>query len=207
LDNGEVVVLIDAASFSGRLTVLVDSLSAVTFRGKAALFGACGSALRPLLDEVERYTAGRWTFPDVTTALGVARDFATGVADEDEYDDLRRLLIEAAPHGHDLDAPWSTYAQAVLICVDAAVVASSRSAASEFKPSWIQYALEPLVSAEFAGAMNGSGREGHSRSPLTIAVDYLQGAVARLVGSGPLSSDEYAQLAEDALVIRPRLGS
>jgi hypothetical protein len=107
---------------------LAESVSVVSFRGKAALFAACGDALAPLLHEVELRTVGRWLFPDVSEALDISEKYAVGTIVEGDYRHLRERLIASAPNGHELDSPWSTYAQDVLICLDAALVASSVSA-------------------------------------------------------------------------------
>ncbi|MGK5442002.1 hypothetical protein ACSNN7_09280 [Micromonospora sp. URMC 105] len=183
------------------------SLEPLSSRARSALFGACAEALAPLLDDVEQRTSAKWSFPDVRIALDLVRDHVVGGAPQGDHTELRQRLLDSVPNGHELDSPWSTYAQDALICVDAAVVAAS-VADGDFKPIWIQYAIEPMVvsldvqgyDVEFAPVPVG-GNE--LQAQLDRAVEFLQAATSRLVDPLTVDRSSYAALVKEASIIRP----
>jgi hypothetical protein len=181
-----------------RARELARAVEEMTDIGRAAVFGICGSALMPLLADVERRTAGRWTFAGVGRALDIPRRYATGLTEKGDHSAVRGQLLDAAPHGHDLDSPWSTYAQNAVICVDAAVVASSVNA-SEFRPTWIQYVLEPLNTWE------ENGNAGGNASQVPAAAGFLQRLITGIGTAGPISEPEYDALIREAEVICPAI--
>jgi hypothetical protein len=187
---------------------LVEAVSPLSMRAKAALFGSCGTALLPLLDHVERATAGKWSFPAARAAAGLIADFATGTIPEDSYEETRQILLESGPNGHELDSPWSTYAQDALVCVDAGLVAASVNGRDEFKPAWIFSAVEPTVASlnyrgydvEFDAVDIGSTDR---QREMDAAVDFLSAAIVRLARLDEVSSVAYAQLVNEAQAIVP----
>lgn len=187
---------------------LSNSISHLSMRAKAALFGVCGEVLSPLLDEVERRTSSKWTFPDARSALDAVASFATGRAEQSDHQELRQRLFASGPHGHELDSPWSTYAQDAITCIDAALVASSTSGDQDFRPMWIQFALEPLVASldargydvEYSPVSIGGNP---LQMELDLAVDFLRSAISKLSGSTAITTLDYSQLTREAQVIVP----
>lgn len=194
------------------LDSVVDSLAedilSVSDRGRSAIFGASGEAMLVLLGEVERRTSQQWTFPKARLALDVIFRFVTGLSGPDEYPDLRRDLLRSGPHGHDLDSPWSTYAQDVITCIDAALVASSVSGEEEFQPNWIQFALEPLVvslaargyDVEFEPVPPGGSP---LQAELDVAVEFLRSALQSVSSAGHIGESEYRSMIRNAKVLVP----
>jgi hypothetical protein len=187
---------------------LVSATSPLSVQTKAALFGACGTALLPLLGEVERVTSGRWSFPAAHASLIKIAEFAVGAASAGDHAEARRLLLESGPHGHELDSPWSTYAQDVLICIDAGLVASSVAGQSQFKSEWVYSALEPMVTSlsdrgydvEFDPVDPGST---DLQREMDAAVGFLSDAIVDLSHFKSISSAKYVELAEGARVLLP----
>ncbi|NBE81699.1 hypothetical protein [Micromonospora rubida] len=128
-------------------------------------------------------------------------------AEQADYGDLRDRLLASGPNGHELDSPWSTYAQDALTCIDAALVASSLSA-EEFRDVWIEFAVEPMVAS-----LNARGYDVWHEpvpaggSPLQVELDnvveFLTEAAVRLSRSDEVTSSDYAELIREAAVIRP----
>ncbi|MFG1938763.1 hypothetical protein [Micromonospora tulbaghiae] len=197
--------IFDIDSTVRELAVAVESLSA---RAKAALFGACGEALQPILAEVSRRTLGRWVFEDAQVALDRIRGFVDGSQAPGDYAALRQRLLESGPNGHELDSPWSTYAQDVLTCIDAAVVAASVRYESDFKSVWVQSVINPMVvsldvrgyDAEFEPVPVGSTE---LQAELDRAVSFVFSVVADLSDGESVSRDVYEGLVQRAVVLRP----
>lgn len=191
------------------IRVLADSLEALSPRAKAAIFGACGRALAPLAREVEQMTQGRWSFPDLDPALNVVEEFATGAIDQTDRSEIRARLMASMPHGDDLDAPWSTYAQDVLICADAGLAAASTDA--QPKPIWIQYALEPQMASlqiRDVDVIRSLGDEYWSRSvvgdPIMAgALVFLRESIAAISRDESVDQVQYRSIVEGAAVLRP----
>jgi len=187
---------------------LVEAVSPLSMRAKAALFGACGTALLPLLDQLERATAGRWSFPAAREAVDLIANFATGTIPEGSYEVTRRFLLESGPNGHELDSPWSTYAQDALTCIDAGLVAASVGGRHEFRPAWIFSALEPMVASlndrgydvEFDAVETGST---DLQREIDIAINFLSASTTRLARLEEVSPVAYARLVDEALAIVP----
>ncbi|MEU7943083.1 hypothetical protein AB0C50_00205 [Micromonospora taraxaci] len=183
------------------------SVESLPMRSKATLFGACAEALVPLLDEVERRTSGKWTFPAVRIALDLVSGFIEGGPAQGDHRELRQRILAAGPNGHELDSPWSTYAQDALTCVDAALVAASTLGDRDFKPIWIQYVINPMVvsldvqgyDVEFSpGPIGGN----ELQMQLDRAITFLHSAAARL-SLQEIDFVTYSELVENAEVIRP----
>ena len=188
---------------------LADAISSVSSLGRSAVFGACGEAMLPLLEEVERLTLRRWTFPEARPALDVVFDFVTGNIESAERADLRGSLMRSGPHGNELDSPWSTYAQDAITCIDAALVAASGDV-EEFQPKWIQFALEPLVVSLAARGYDVDFEPvppgGNSlQMELDAAVDFLRSALAWAKRVRSCNAAEYQNLIRSARVLVPRL--
>lgn len=186
---------------------LMEDVSSLSDHGRAAVFGACGEAMLPLLGEVERRTAQRWTFPEARPALDIVFGFVTNGSGPSEHPDLRSALARSAPHGNDLDSPWSTYAQDAITCIDAALVASSGNG-GDFRPQWIQFSLEPLVVSLAARGYDVEidpvpPGESSSQMEVDAAVDFLRDAIDRVSGSDAISVAEYRLLIRDARVLVP----
>ena len=187
---------------------LMDVLAPLSMRSKAALFGACGTAMLPALDELERVTAGKWSFRSAREALAPISEFATGSAPESEFTELRRRILESGPNGHELDSPWSTYAQDALTCIDAGLVAASVGGQQEFRTAWVFSAMEPMVASlnergydvEFDPVETGST---DLQREMDATVDFLSSAIARLSGLSEVSSAVYVQLIDGARAIVP----
>lgn len=178
-------------------------------RSTATLFGACAEALVPLLDEVERRTSGKWTFPAAQVALDLVSGFVEGGSSQGDHRELRQRLLAAGPNGHELDSPWSTYAQDALTCVDAALVAASTLGERDFKPIWIQYVINPLVvSLDVQGydveSSPGPAGGNELQVQLDRAVTFLHSAAARL-SLQEIDLVTYRELVEEAEVIRPTI--
>jgi hypothetical protein len=188
---------------------LSNSIDRVESRGKAAIFGACGRALLPLLRSVEAQTNGRWTFSDVDLALDLIEEFATGLAEAADHADLRARLMGTVPHGHDLGAPWSTYAQDALICTDAGLAAAS--ATDSPKSIWIQYALEPLMAStqiRDSDVIRSRGEDYWSRGivndpAMATALAFLRSAIAEVARNARVNHADFGRLVEEATVLLP----
>jgi hypothetical protein len=133
----------NASDLYAEIKILSDSLEPLSAANKAAIFGACGRAINPLVKEVERTSGRRWSSPDLDLALSIVEKFATGVIEQADHAKLRERLMASAPHGHALQHPWGTYVQDTLICADAGLAAASTD--THVKSIWIQYALEPQM--------------------------------------------------------------
>ena len=188
---------------------LANSLDRVDLRGKAAIFAVCGQALLPLLRMVENRFDSKWSFPDVAAALDVINEFATGTAEPADHSDLRARLMGTVPHGHELGAPWSTYAQDALICIDAGLAAASTN--GHLKPIWIQYPLEPLTASmqiRDSDLIRSHGEDEWSRGivndPVFVdALVFLRAAIAEVAQSSPLRIADLRRLVERAAVLLP----
>ena len=130
-------------SLDAALAKLVDGVSELSRRQAAAVFSLCGEALFPLYEEFVRETG--WGDPAaVLAAKTLALDFAIGgEVRNPEALDLLEKLASASPDGEEFDAPGSTYAQDVVICVDAALRATIDS--EPIRPEWIEFAVEPIT--------------------------------------------------------------
>jgi hypothetical protein len=125
-----------------RLRAGVASLSR---RQAAAFFAICGEALFPLyLRFVEQ---SGWGDPDVLRAAEKsALEFAAGGSPRPESTSaLLEAIAAVTPDGERFDAPESTFAQDVAICMDAAVRSSNQ--AEKINPGWVEYVLEPATVA------------------------------------------------------------
>jgi len=105
--------------------------------------------------------------------------------------------------------PWSTYAQDVLICVDAGLEAASTEGRP--KPIVIQYALEPLVAFmqnRDAGTIRIYGNNHWSvqiiEDPaMANALEFLRNLIGDVSRAVSVDSARYSQLVSDAQVLRP----
>ncbi|GGO01694.1 hypothetical protein [Micromonospora parathelypteridis] len=194
----------DLGSTVQELTFAVEPLS---LRLKSALFGACAEALMPLLNEVERRTSAKWTFPDARVALDLIPGFVEGGSAQGDHLQLRQRLLDSGPNGHELDSPWSSYAQDALTCVDAALVAASTLGGRDFKPIWIQYVINPMVvsldvqgyDVEFSPVPRGGSE---LQVQLDRVIEFLHSTAAR-ISVEPMNREAYGELIEEAAVIRP----
>jgi hypothetical protein len=186
---------------------LASAIEPLSLRSKGALFGACGAALMPVLDTVDEITRGRWTFLAARSALAPIAAFVTGAAEPGNHDVLRREILDSGPHGHELDAPWSTYAQDALICLDAALVVAS-DVPEEFKPVWVFSAVEPMLAslnargydADFEPVEVGSTE---LQREMDATVDFLSSAVVDLSIHAVVPAELYANLIVRARAVVP----
>jgi hypothetical protein len=198
----------DNFDFDSTVAALAAMVMALSDRCKAAVFGACGEATLVLLAEVEERSSRRWTFPGARPALDVVADFVTGGAKLAESAHLTDLLFQSLPNGHELDAPWSTYAQDAVACIHAGLIVASASSEERFRPEAIQYALEPLVASL---AVRGYDVDieplPRGGSPLQReldgAVDFLYDALTNLADRESLSLSMYKSLIRQANVLIP----
>src|SRR5690348_12937237 len=185
------------------LAAAVDSL---TPRGKAVIFGVCGRALTPLLRQVEQRSQGRFTVPDLDVALDLIQAFATGSAEAADYSQLRARLDRAVSED---EHPWSTYAQDVLICVDAGLAVAS--AADRPRGILIHFALEPLTAVlEDRGTeiFRTFGRRYWSREiindpAMAAALGFLHELIAKASNAASVDSYGFRALVTEAAVLRP----
>lgn len=191
------------------IQVLADALEALSLRAKAAIFGACGQALAPLVREVEQATQGRWSFPDIDHALNVVEKYATGVTGQADYSELRARLMASMPHGDDLDAPWSTYVQDALICIDAGLATVSID--GHLRSIWIQYALEPQMASmqmRDVDLIRARGDEYWARfivdDPLMAdLLMFLRESITVVSREELVGQTQYRRMVEKAAVLRP----
>ncbi|MEV6964416.1 hypothetical protein AB0M47_04810 [Hamadaea sp. NPDC051192] len=135
--------------------------------------------------------------------------FATGVSGKSDHGDLRARLSAAIPHGDDLGAPWSTYAQDAIICADAGLVAASIEAT--LKPIWIQYALEPQMASMQIRDMDLIRSRGDdywasavmNDPTMMAAVAFLRESIAELEHGDSVGQAAYQRMIADASVLRP----
>ncbi len=119
---------------------LAEALGSLTSRGMAAIFGICGRAFAPLLEQVEQRSGRRFTVPDLALALDLIEAFATGSAEAADHSELTaRLNLAVSDDSH----PWSTYVQDILVCVNAGLAAAS--VGDRPRSGSIEFALEPLT--------------------------------------------------------------
>ena len=184
---------------------LAEALKDATAQGMAATFGVCGRALAPLLEKVEQRSGGRWRVPDLPLALARIEEFASGSAAPGDHRELREQLVSEIPDEH----PWSTYAQDVLICVNAGLVAAS--AKERPKPIAIEYALEPLVAFmenRDADTIRVYGRNHWNvqiiEDPaMEAAIGFLRNMIAEVSQAVSVDSVTYNRLVGDAGILRP----
>ena len=191
------------------IRVLADSFSTLSPRAKAAIFGACGSALSPLLRQVEQASDGRWSFSELDPALSIVEDFAIGVSDQAEHRELRARLMASVPHGSDLDAPSSTYVQDVLICADGGLEAASID--GHPKPIWIQYAIEPMMTSlqmRDVDIIRLHGDDYWSKSiihdsAMAGTLAFLQESISKISRSESVRITQYRSMVDEAAVLCP----
>jgi len=184
---------------------LAKALEGATAQGMAATFGVCARALAPLLEKVEQRRGGKWRVPDLPLALAKIEEFASGSAAPGDHSGIRERLIGEIPDEH----PWSTYAQDVLICVDAGLEAAS--AEGRPKPIVIEYALEPLVAFmqnRDAGMIRVYGNNHWSvqitEDPaMEAAINFLRDLIAEVSQATSVDSEELERLVSNASVLRP----
>jgi len=185
---------------------LAEALGSLTSRGKAAIFGICGRALAPLLEQVEQRSGGRWTVPDLALALDLIEAFATGSAEAADHSELRARLDLAVS---DDEHPWSTYAQDALICVDAGLAAAS--VGDRPKGMLIHFALEPLMAVmqdRDADLIRIYGnrywrREIIKDPAMATALGILRRSIAKVSQAASVDSREFGELVSEAAVLRP----
>ena len=101
----------------------------------AVFFATCADTLLPLYDEF--FVTNQWGDPQgLRRVIRAACQYAAGVGDIPAAQDMGDMVQKATPDGDKFDAPESTFAQDVAICVDVALRAISRGA--EFDPAWIE---------------------------------------------------------------------
>lgn len=151
----------EGLSLDAALDRLQGGVASLSRRQAAAFFAICGDALFPLyLRFVQRYG---WGDPDVLRAAEKsALEFAAGGSSHAESASaLLHSIADVVPDGERFDAPQSTFAQDVAICMDAAVRCSSQ--VEKINPAWVEYVLEPAtvaVSEEQTGCLDlGSSME------------------------------------------------
>jgi hypothetical protein len=185
---------------------LAEALGSLTSRGMAAIFGICGRALAPLLEQVEQRSGGRFTVPDLALALDLIEAFATGSAEATDHSELTaRLNLAVSDDEH----PWSTYAQDALICVDAGLAAAS--VGNRPKGILIQFALEPLIAVmedRDADLIRTYGdrywrREIIEDPAMAAALGFLHGSIATVSRVASVGSREFGELVSEAAVLRP----
>ncbi|WP_146164010.1 hypothetical protein [Pseudosporangium ferrugineum] len=200
---------LDEGGLRAEVRRLADMLSGVTPRGKATVFALCGKGLAPLLNLVESHTDGRWAFPEAQDAIAEVEAYAMGRSAGRNHAALRSRLMESVPHGHDLDSPWSTYAQAALTCIDAGLAASS--VLDTCKGIWIQYSIEPLVTSlqyrdEEIVISQGEAfweREILTDRAMVNALDFLRRIVSSVERGVPLPEVQYRELVRESVVLIP----
>ncbi|MBE0656088.1 MAG: DUF416 family protein [Bryobacteraceae bacterium] len=135
----------EGISLDAALDRLQAEVGGLSRRQAAAFYAVCGRALFPLYEEFVQQTG--WGDPNVLRAAeSLALKFAAGAAPQREKaSQLLEEVAAAIPDGERFDAPGSTFAQDVAICMDAALRATI--AAEEVNPGWIEYALEPATIA------------------------------------------------------------
>ena len=105
--------------------------------------------------------------------------------------------------------PWSTYAQDVLICVNAGLVAASTE--ERPKPIAIEYALEPLVAFMESRDADTIRVYGRNRWNVQIiedpameaAIGFLRNMIAEVSQAMSVDSVTYNRLVGDAGILRP----
>jgi hypothetical protein len=185
---------------------LAEALDGLNRHGMAAIFGICGRALAPLLDQVEQRSRETWTVPDLALALDLIEAFATGSAEAADHSELRaRLDLVDSDDEH----PWSTYVQDVLICVDAGLAAAS--ADDRPKGILIHFALEPLMAVmqdRDADSIRIYGnrywrREIIKDPAMAAALGFLHRSIAKVSQAASIDSREFGELVSEAAVLRP----
>ena len=184
---------------------LAKALEGATAQGMAATFGVCGRALAPLLEKVEQRSGGKWRVPDLPLALAIIEEFASGSAAPGDHSGIRERLMGEIPGEH----PWSTYAQDVLICVDAGLAAAS--AEGRPKPIVIEYALEPLVAFMENRDADMIRVYGKNRwraqiiedPAMEAAIGFLRDMIAEVSRATSVDSEELKRLVSNASVLRP----
>jgi hypothetical protein len=199
----------DLHDIDSQVRALARSLGEVLPRGQAAIFGACARALAPLVGLVEQRSKGAWSFPDLEPAMTAVEQFALGSAEAANHVELRSRLAATAPHGDDLDSPWSTYVQDVIICTDAGLAAASVDLRPD--PIWIQFALEPLMSSlqnRDVEVLRARGEDHWAASVLgdpvmASALAFLQRSITRLLRDPNVDQPGFLSLVEEARVLCP----
>lgn len=200
---------VNDGSLRAEIKILADQLSIVSPQGKATVFALCASGLTPLLDLVEARTGSQPQFAEAKAAIAQVEAYALGFALARDHSALRARLMGSVPHGHDLDSPWSTYAQGVLICIDAGLAASS--VFDSCKPIWIQYSIEPLVTSlqyrdEDILISQGEelwGRQILGDPAMESALLFLRKIILLSERETPLLEVRYRELVSDARVLLP----
>ena len=135
------ITLLRKFSLDDALDHLQAEVEGLSRRQVAAFFAICGEALFPLYMQFVSVTG--WGDPDVLRTGGLfALEFATG-GEAMSASNLLEAIAKVTPDGERFDAPESTFAQDVAICMDAAVRAATLE--EKINPSWVEYALEPSI--------------------------------------------------------------
>ncbi|WJK43715.1 hypothetical protein O7608_15665 [Solwaraspora sp. WMMA2056] len=205
------MTIFNEGGLRAEIKCLADEVSTLPSRGKATVFAVCGRGLAPLLDLVETRTYGQWVFPEAQAAIAKVEEYVLGLSAGQDHAALRGRLMESVPHGHDLDSPWSTYAQAALTCIDAGLAASS--VVDSCKGIWIQYSLDPLVSSlqyrdEDILISRGEvvwEREILADNSIKSVFRFLRKVVLSVQREVPLPEVRYSELTEEAVVLIPAI--
>jgi hypothetical protein len=185
------------------LSAAIDSLAP---RGMAAIFGVCGRALAPLLQQVEQRSEGRFTVPEFGLALDLIEAFATGSADVADYSELKARLDRAVS---DDEHPWSTFAQDALICADTGLILAMGG--DRPKGLLIQFVLEPLAAvledrdADIFRTYGGRywRREVVKDPAMAMALGFLHRSIATVSPLLSLDAHEFGALVAEAVLLRP----
>jgi hypothetical protein len=132
-----------SSSLDDALDQLQAGVASLSRRQAAGFFAICGDALFPLYLRFVKQSG--WGDPDVLrVAKKYAVEFAMGGPSHDEgTSTLLDNIANVIPDGERFDAPQSTFAQDVAICIDAAVRYSNVT--EKIDPRWVEYTLEPAM--------------------------------------------------------------
>lgn len=196
-------------AFEFEVEKLANRLDGLNRRMQAAAFAVLARALLPLAAVPPMRDA--WDTSAVEEAVDRATGFACDSVTPDNGQLLERLR-ESTPHGDEMDAPESSYAQAISICADAALRAALP--AHEVKGIWLEYSLDPLLSSlceRDLGVVDigSSTAELEWRSRISMdpamrdALDFINAVLMSLSGKGAVSRAELERLHSLGRVLLP----
>jgi hypothetical protein len=140
-DYGILVALMPESNLSEAILRLQSEVAALSRRQQAAFFVSCAEGLFPLYASANTPDGNKELLRRVAN---IAWSFVQGGVPLSDSKALLAALEMAIPDER-VEAPQSTFAQDVVICLDAAIRAATTNEA--VNPAWVEYALEPITMA------------------------------------------------------------
>jgi len=206
LKTNEEEIHLENLPLDDALSFIEKEVSMLSRDKMAALFGIAGEALLPLYISFNK--KHDWGNPKILhEACRQVLLFAIGSNDMREIiSSMKQDIADATPDGEKFDAPESTFAQDVAICIDAAIRCADLN--ETVNPGWIEYALEPAIQMTCeqqtgfldSGSLDDDNWQMHAlqHGGLRKAFECCLGLIRFLQNRNVLSDSDIQQLKSDA---------